>query len=311
MRKYDGNYPENDGNEEIRERRKRAVEGYIIDINNKLVELIKYMHLDLPEIKSINKDRYGFDKSFNDGVKKTIIDAVMIGEEIENSHFDEIKKQVEEEVNRQKNKQKLDLFNRNPYRANGNFGTSGNCGTSGNYNINKKAENNAVAPPKTDWSRIDVSKDEKEKILASIRANPKSSVFSKEFKWNVSDFLSAFTYLEEIDSNYNGPFIVAVVNTKEKLEKFSKVRKLSDKIPQLYLGKFVLLSLYDITASSEEAKHIYVGLNYIGMSGRLEFDCVGTLGERKIKNYQKKLLMEYFDFMDIIYEPTNKELELQ
>lgn len=175
--------------------------------------------------------------------------------------------------------------------------------------VNRSLTNGGLTPPKTDWERIDISKDEKEKIIESIKANPKSNVFSKEFKWNPKDFLGAFTFLEE-SKGYNGPLIVSLISDKEALEKESRKSFFSEKINKIFLGKFVLLLAYDITAFPSESKYIYLGFNYNSMNGTLEFDCAIPFDKNEIKNAQKRILMEYMDSMGINYKQNHEDLRL-
>ncbi len=328
--------------------RQRAIEEYVIDINNKLFELCAFMKLDIQDIKKIDKKNYQ-QKPFNDEQKKSIIQAIEMQEKFGSEYSfyegsttkktDNTKKSEEViriEAMRAAGINPLDLGSANisysDYMAS-NLENNVSKIRKETYDkihsknlqieaerdskvermrqlagINNLANGVGMAPPKTDWERVDLPKDEKDKILESIRANPKSNVFSKEFNWNPKDFLGAFSYLEETD-NYNGPFIISVVDDKLELEKYSKIPKLSDGIQKICVGKYLLLSVYDITASSKDAKHIYIGLKYIGMAGRLEFDSIGsTAGD--IKNSQKKIAIEYMDAMDIIYDENHIDLKL-
>ena len=73
----------------------------------------------------------------------------------------------------------------------------------------------------------------------------------------------------------------------------------------------MLLSMYDIAASESddrESKYIYMGLKYIGMAGRLEFDCIGST-ESGISNNQKLSIKEYLDAMDILYDEDDNDLK--
>lgn len=331
--------------------RQRAIEEYVIDINNKLFELCAFMKLDIQDIKKIDKKNYQ-QNPFNDEQKKAIIQAIKMQEEIDKdfevvpsvpsstnkkaedinkseqliraqaikaagisprdldsaniSYNDYIASNLENNVSKIRKETYDKILSKNlQIEADRNSQAERMKLLAG---FNKLSNGVGMAPPKTDWERVDLPKDEKDKILESIRANPKSNVFSKEFNWNPKDFLGAFSYLEETE-NYNGPFIISVVDDKLELEKYSKIPKLSDGIQKICVGKYLLLSVYDITASSKDAKHIYIGLKYIGMAGRLEFDSIGsTAGD--IKNSQKKIAMEYMDAMDIIYDENHIDLKL-
>lgn len=288
-----GDYPTENNNEAIRARRQAATEEYIIDINNKLYELCEFLNLDIKGINKINKSNYQ-KRPFNDEQKKAIIDVVKAQEEsekrirkeameaagIKRDPFGEIRRETIESItskNAEIEKERvLKILN---------YGELG------------------VAPPKTDWKRVDVSKDEKEKIIESIKANPNSNIFSKDFKWNPQDFLGAFLYLE----NNSGPFMVSVVNDKSELEKYSKIPELSEGISQMCFGKFVLLSIYDITAATKDSKYIYMGLKYIGMSGSLEFSSLGSMNG-EVSNSQKRIALEFMDEMKISYKSNHKDL---
>jgi len=264
----------------------KNIREYIIDINNKLFELKQELNLDIPEITKISE-------TFNDDVKREIIDIV-IKTELEERELKE--KFVRDAMIAAQIEEKEDVVDYSQYSL------------YNRENKNRSIDSGGLLPPKTDWERVDLPKDEKNKILESIRANPKSNVFSKEFNWNPKDFLGAFGYLEQTN-NYNGPFIISIVDDKGELEKYSKIQKLSDGIQKICVGKYLLLSIYDITASSNESKHIYMGLKYVGITGRLELDSIGsTTGD--VKNSQKKIAMEYMDAMGIIYDENHVDLKI-
>lgn len=169
---------------------------------------------------------------------------------------------------------------------------------------------NSVEPPKTDWKRIGVDKDEKEKILNSLRANPKSNFFSKEFKWELKEFLEPFKYLESSEK-YNGQFISTIINKEEDLGKYFEVDKLKRGINGMYFAKYMIVSLYDISATPNsliESKHIYIGLNFLTKLGALEFDCAGSL-DGPVSSMQKLAIIEYLDSMEIIYDDNHKDLK--
>lgn len=269
----------------------KDIEELIIDLNNNLFELSNLLSLDIAGISKINKKSH---KIFDDNAKKNIISSIELLEKVYKE--DEIyQKSIEaagildSELKAYKDKISKPLNN------------------------DSKEEsiklNTGEPPPKIEWERVGMSNDEKEKIIKSIRANPGSNIFSKEFKWNPKDFLSAFLYLEE-NKKYNGPFLISVVSDKIELEKYSKIENLHDSIYKINFGKFVLLSIYDITASNNQTKNIYIGLDYIGMTGRLEFFCLGSDSKEEIKDYQKRMVMEYMDIMDIIYNPSHKDLKI-
>ncbi len=313
---YYTDIPEDDGNNSIKEQRQKTVESYIIDINNKLVELINFMHLDLPEIKPINKGKYGKIKNFDDDSKKNIIDVIKMEESIK-------------ELERNSEKRKRDAIKQAMVAAGINGTENSNFSTPSldeikeseidefkKRLINKSTklesleETSGLTPPKTEWKRVGISKDEKEKILESIRANPNSNVFSKEFKWDILDYINTFKFLEEANG-YKGPFLSSIVSDRFELEKYSKHEKLSQKIPNILFGKFVLLSMYDITASSKESKYIYIGLNYNSSLGELEFECMGSIEGLNIENAQRKIAMEYMDAMGIKYKSLHEDLILK
>lgn len=264
---------------------KRKVREYIIDINNKLFELKNELYLEIPEIKKIT------DYEFNDDIRKEIIDII---------------KSEEEQDKKKETIRKMALVASGIQDIKQNFEVEPT--TYSEYvaeTVNRSLTNGGLIPPKTDWERIDISKDEKEKIIESIKANPNSNVFSKEFKWNPKDFLGAFLYLE----NNNGPFLVSIVSDKEELEKYSKIPELSEEVSKIFVGKFVLLSIYDITSTSRESKYIYMGLKYNGMLGTLSFSSLGNI-DGVITNSQKKIVIEFMDEMKISYNPSHKNLTI-
>lgn len=291
-----GSFPEENNNEAIKARRQAVTEEYIIDINNKLYELCEFLNLDINDIKKIDKKNYQ-KRPFNNEQKKAIIDVVKAQEEseyrirkeameaagIKKDPFSEIKRETFESITAKNAKIERERLLKIMNRIDSN--------------------NTGVAPPRTDWKRVSVSRDEKEKIIESIKANPNSNVFSKDFKWNPQDFLGAFLYLE----NNSGPFMVSVVSDKDELEKYSKIPELSEGISQMCFGKFVLLSIYDITAATKDSKYIYMGLKYIGMSGSLEFSSLGSING-EVANSQKRIAMEFMDEMKISYKSNHKDL---
>jgi hypothetical protein len=137
-----------------------------------------------------------------------------------------------------------------------------------------------------------------DKILKSIKSNPKSKIFSKDFKWNLDEFLSAFEFLES--KSYEGPFIVSIVKDKEELKKYAEINGMKEKVEGIYIGKYVLLSVYDI-AAFEEDKYIYIGLKYSPMNGTLKFDTVGAI-KRGVTEEQKVSTREFLDFHKIDYD---------
>lgn len=262
---------------------KEKIRDYIIDINNRLFELKGELKLFIPEIKKITQESI-----LNDNIRKQIIDIVKDKE-------DDIQARKKEEIRRMsilasgiEDREVNESITYSEYVAEA---------------LNRSLENGGLKPPKTDWKRIDISKDEKEKILESIRANPKSNPFSKEFKWNPKDFLDAFLYLE----NNNGPFLVSVVNDKNELEKYSKIPELSEEVSNIFVGKFVLLSIYDITATSRESKYIYMGIKYDTMLGTLSFGSLGSI-DGVVASSQKRIAIEFMDEMKISYDLNHKDL---
>jgi len=226
----------------LNESKEKIIKDLIIDVNNKLNRLSNVMELDIKEIKHIVKkpienDEYGFPKEDTDEYKKAIIDAVLADEK--------------------RLKEKSDIKKRFEQSARG-----------------ITARTKGTPPPKTDWKKMNVDRSERYKILQSLRSNPKQE-FSKEFKWNTKEFLEPFKYLESTD-NYNGPFIVSILSSKKELDEFSDIEKLSEGIKKMKLGKYVVLSIYDISATVKEPRYLYMGLNYIGMEGVLEIDAVGS-----------------------------------
>jgi len=268
---------------------KKKVREYIIDINNKLFELKNELYLDIPEIQKIN------DIELSDDIRKEIIDIIK-DEEEQDRRKETIRKMalIASGVQDRKQNFEVEPITYSEYVAEA---------------VNRSLTNGGLTPPKTDWERIDISKDEKEKIIESIKANPNSNVFSKEFKWNPKDFLGAFAFLEE-SKGYNGPLIVSLISDKEGLEKHSKNIFISEKINKIFLGKFVLLLAYDITASSSESKYIHLGFNYNSMNGTLEFDCAIPVEKREIKNAQRRILMEYMDLMGVSYNQNHEDLKM-
>lgn len=268
--------------------KKDMLEDYVVDINNKLVDICSTFELDL-NINPIHPDRRIREKrkehGFGDDEKRAIISAI---------ESDERKDAIREQAMKAAGITKEDYDK-----------LSGE-------NVFQKLKNlsNAEAPPKTDWKKITVDASEKDKIIKSIKANQQSKhVFSKEFKWRPEEFLEAFSYLEEA-KGYTGPFLTAVVDKKDDLERLSKNPKLNEGIYSMYLGKYVLLSVYDITAEAGvSAKKLYIGLEYLNMVGRLKFDSLTTVGtSAKIKDSQKLLVKEFLDAMDIIYEENHPDL---
>jgi hypothetical protein len=306
-------------NTQINKSRKDKVEKYILDINNKLCELADFLFLDLKDeldnetirkVK-ISQNQIPFnDIKFGDIGKKAIIDEVL---------YQEKQKKVEEEAKEAAGITAKDIAAelKKPISSILKAAASEEedkykyvmyGGSKRIYDESKKG----TPPPKTDWKREGLSTSEKDKIINSLRANPKSSVFSKEFKWQPEEFLKAFSYLESSDK-YNGQFIVSVVDNKKELIRYSNVSRLKKGINNMYLGKYVLLSMYDITAkesNDKESKHIYMGLKYIGMAGRLEFDCIGST-ESGISNNQKLSIKEYLDAMDILYDEDDDNLKIR
>jgi hypothetical protein len=287
-------------NDQINERRRELTEDYIIEINNKLFALAKFLHLNIPDIKEIETNQEIFNKAngisslndikpfdekpkFGDIAKKAIVNEI-----ISQERKDEIKAAAIKSAGitaEELSKSAVEVLEEI-----------------------KKKETLGVAPPKVNWKREGLDKSEKEKILKSIRANPKSSVFSSEFEWNTKDFLTPFKYLES-SKKYNGPFIASIVDDRKDLERYSMIKNLSEKISDIYFGKYLLLSVYDITASEsnpEESKHIYIGLKYLGMAGRLEFDCIGSV-DGKVGAEQRFNVKEYLDAMDILYDEDHDD----
>jgi hypothetical protein len=275
MRQFNNNYD------------RKKVREYIVSINNLLFELKDELGLDIPEINKIS------DHTFDDKAKKEIIDFIKSEEEQE-KRKDTIRRMalIASGVK--------DRFE-NPELSEESISYSQYVAEE----VGRKINNGGLVPPKTDWERISVSKDEKDKIIQSIKANPNSNVFSKDFKWNPKDFLGAFTFLEEA-KDYNGPLLVSLITDREQLESHLKKIKLSEKIEEIFAGKFVLLLSYDITASSSESKYIYLCLNYNSLNGSLEFETAVPADGIQIKKAQKTIIMEYMDSMGVSYSGVHK-----
>lgn len=274
--------------------KKDMLEDYVVDINNKLVDICNAFEIDL-NINPIHPDKKVRKKrkehGFGDDEKRAIISAI---------ESDERKDAIREQAMKAAGITKEDYDK-----------LSGDSVIQRLKSISElKNISNAEAPPKTDWKKITVDASEKDKIIKSIKANQQSKhVFSKEFKWRPEEFLEAFSYLEEA-KGYTGPFLTAVVDKKGDLERLSKNPKLNEGIYSMYLGKYVVLSVYDITAEAgESAKQLYIGLEYLNMVGRLSFDTLTTVGtSAKIKPSQKTLVREFLDAMDIIYKEDHPDL---
>jgi len=281
---------------EINKNRKDRVEKYILDINNKLCELAEFMFLDIRD--ELNNDTI---QKVKESQNKEKFKGVHFGDIGKKAIIDEVLSRERQEEIRKASVAAAGITMEEPSR------TAKEVADQLKQPISK-----GTPPPKTDWKREKVSYFEKEKIINSLRANPKSNVFSKEFKWQPEEFLEAFKYLESSEK-YNGQFIVSVVDNKLELEKYSEIKDLSKGIDEMYFGKYVLLSMYDIAATSgydTESKHIYIGLKYISMVGRLEFDCLGSI-ESGISNSQKLSIKEYLDSMDILYDEDDEYLKIQ
>lgn len=281
----------------------------IIQINNNLFRLAEISGIDIPQLSYIQESEPDLKKNtveqFNNQVEKAkkirqeSLFAAGIKRESE-PKFESPLQDFKEPImgygtHKTNSEQNNTSFNKEDFHL-----VKGNLKGS-------KIEKGEPVPPKTDWKRVGISNDEKDKILSSIRANPKSNIFSKEFKWNPEDFLSAFKFLEDPEE-YNGPFIVSVISDKKELEKYSKIDNLSSKIDKISVGKFILLSVYDITASDNNNKNFYLGLDYISMEGRLKFNCIGSLYANEITKNQKKLSIEYMDSLDIEYDEKDENL---
>jgi len=283
---------------------KEKVKEFVTEINNKLFELCEFVGVDVEEIQYIQKyerltsENIGKQTPFNSPLpQKKESPKFRINREslkaagITNHDFNHFPSSSDIEKIKKKKKSR---FHENIRKANEPLEKKEDKGTSlGN------------PPPKTDWERVGLDNSEKNKILQSIKANPKSSVFSPEFKWNTHEFLKPFKYLESA-KKYNGPFIVTIITDKIDLEKYSKIDELKEGINNIYLGKYILLSVYDITSSEEEVAYIHIGLNYLSMSGRLEFDTAISQGG-EITMRQQFRIKEFMDSMDIVY---NEDLKL-
>jgi hypothetical protein len=289
-------------NAQINKSRKDRVEKYILDINKKLCELADFLFLDIQDElnnETIQKAKASQNKTsfesvrFGDIGKRAIINEVLAQEKKENFRKEAIEAAGITMKELSKSAKDICAELKKP--------------------INSIAEaEKGTPPPKTDWKREGLSTSEKDKIIKSLRANPKSSVFSKEFQWQPEEFLEAFNYLES-SAKYNGPFIISVVDNREELKKYSGIKILSKGIEEMYFGKYVLLSVYDITATESnpnESKHIHMGLKYLNMAGRLEFDCIGST-DSGISNNQRLSVKEYLDAMDILYDEDDKDLKIR
>ena len=264
---------------------REAVEEHVVDINNKLVDICNLLDLDLKEIKPIhpNKELRKSGDTLKEEEKRAIIAAIELGEKKES-----IKKKAmraagitDSEYNRIS---KEDLINKM-----------------------KQEKSSPKPPPKTEWEKITIDSDERNKIIQSIKANKQSkNIFSKDFKWEPKNFLSAFSFLEEA-KGYTGPFLTSVIDNKSHLERLSKYPDFQEKIHQVYFGKYVVLSMYDIASDESWAKQMYVGLSYKPMTGRLWFNKLLT--NSRISQSQKIRIREFFDKMDIIYDNQHKDLQ--
>lgn len=263
---------------------KELIKNYITNINNQLFYLAKCVNIDIKELNYIGADFDSLKKSdfssvdfeMNDNVKKDIISEI-----------------IKEEVIQEQTKQKI-------------INQSLEAAGIKNSKISVQ-KSTGVPPPRTDWKRIEIDKDEKNKIIQSIRSNANSNIFSKNFTWEPEELMLAFKYLENSEK-YSGPFIVSVVVDKSDLERYSKIEKISPKINSIFEGNFVILSVYDITAHNKESKYMYMGLNFDKMSGRLSFEFLdSTTGE--IRNSQKTLAKEFLKSMDIIYDTYHEDLK--
>jgi len=270
----------------LEQAREKIIKGFIIDVNNKLYELSKFMKFDISKLQYIvkepvEKDEYGFPKEDTDQYKKAIIDAVLNDE----------KKRIEKFRNDSFSEERIsshkDNLSKKPF-------------------VKKVTE--SVPPPKTDWKKMHVNKHEEYKIKRSLKENPNKTNFSTEYKWNRKEFLEPFKYLEST-TKYNGPLIISIVDNDMELEKYSKIDKLSIGINNISFGKYVLLSMYDISSTREHANYIYMGLIYIKKSGRLALDTFGSLNG-EINQHQKFLIREFLDSMDIIYNDNHGDLNI-
>ena len=172
------------------------------------------------------------------------------------------------------------------------------------------------SPPKTDWERMRVSKNDRNKIINKLKNaynnHLETPKIQKEYKWDPVEFLQTFRFLEDSDK-YNGPFIVSVIANKNEIDKYSNIEGLKEKSKQIYLGKYVFLSLYDIIASRNESKHIHLGLKWIGMEGRLKFDSLRAskinLNNVVVSNSQKILIKKFMKSMGISYDNNHEDLK--
>lgn len=293
-----------DSVESDNKKRQKIVENYIIDINNKLHEMCQFMNLDLKEIKHIHPDprirEKNREKDFDDDDKRVIIDSILSEEDLVKKAAMKAAGITNDDLKRKSTvKQSSDYVQ----YVSDNVATGMTL-----YNESVAQKAHGMAPPKTDWSRVDVSKDEKDKILESLRANPKSKMFSNTFQFDPKDFLGAFKYFED-GTGYNGPFIVSIIDSKEELERYSKIDELKEESKKIYDAKYIILSVYDITASkANEPKYFYVGLNYIGLKGVVYFDKLGST-EGEVTANQKRLLKEYMEAMKIEFDENDKKLK--
>lgn len=276
------------------------IEGHVIQINNHLKAICSLLGLKHLEIEHIDHSNWPnlSEEEITEGEKRAIIDAIQ-RQELERQEFKE--KFVEEakraagiiDKTEQFKKMQMSTSGIKPERISVFDKVREAIGESDN-GLGK-----AQAPPKTDWKRIDISKNEKNKILNSIKANPQSKIFSKDFKWDLTEFLSAFKFLES--KLYDGPFIVSLVDDKEELQKYAQIEGMEEKVEGIYIGNYVLLSIYDIAATSDEDKYLYMGLKYSPMNGTLKFDTLGTL-EGEATKEQKASAKEFLDFHRVVYD---------
>jgi len=290
----------------LEEAKEKVIKNFIIDINNRLHSLCGVMNFDIKEIQQIAKtpiikDKYGFPERDTDEYKKAIIDAVLADEEnIDNVTLDTSPLDI-----KMSETDSRDVFRGDEPDHRFQFIKKLRPRKIATQPI---AVNTGQPPPKTDWKNINVGRHEQYKILRSLKENPESKSFSKEFKYETKDFISAFKYLEST-KKYNGPFIVSIIDEEKELDKYLKVKSLNAGVKNIQYGKYLLLSLYDITSVSNDSKYIYLGLIYNKKEGRLFLDTAGSLNGN-IKTTQKLLVREFLDCMEISYNDNHGNLEI-
>lgn len=269
------------------ESRNKIIKNYIIKINNQLYNLKSALDVDLDGINYI--------EPIGDGVPGLSVEEdydLAMKASIEKSKSDR-KKYLEEKM----------LKDTRPTEE-------------GGYVAPPEVENTDI-----DWNNVKISPFDKEKVMQEIRLAKKGEIkfndltkVKTEYKWDPDEFLSTFKFLES-SKKYKGQFLTTVVFNSALLNKLSKHEGLENCMDNIYKGKYVMISVYDISAANtpgkEKFKNIYIGLNYNTRDGGLEFDAMGVSNSTKISvdKSQKKQAIEYLDAMEISYDKNHKDLK--